>query len=118
MEQSTPQRVYFFATDPTMNSSSSPEKSLLSEHRAILPIVSGGTASGRSLPALMWEAMTGVAETSPCTCRPRVAHAGDDPRYGTCTISTPAIILNNSPVTCFVDAAGRRHVMLPEWLLA
>jgi hypothetical protein len=36
-----------------------------------------------------------------CTCPPsRSINAGGAPRYGTWTILTPAIILNNSPATC------------------
>src|SRR5262249_24518020 len=46
----------------------------------------------------------GVASNITCTCPPkRSVSAGVEPRYGTWTISTPAIILNNSPVTWLVD---------------
>ena len=35
-----------------------------------------------------------------CTWPPsRSVSAGTEPRYGTCTMSTPAIILNSSPAT-------------------
>src|SRR4051794_7848829 len=49
-----------------------------------------------------------------CTCPPiRSASEGAAPRYGTCTISTPAIILNNSPATWGADPLPcRRHVDL------
>src|SRR6202166_4029931 len=61
------------------------------------------TASALSLPALMYS--TSVAMASHITCaRPamRWVSAGAAPRYGTWSMSTPAIILNNSPANCGV----------------
>src|SRR6516225_7684223 len=46
----------------------------------------------------------GVASNITCTWpAKRSVSAGDEPRYGTWTISTPAIILNSSPTTWCVE---------------
>jgi len=56
------------------------------------------TASARSVPALMYPIAAGVDSNVTCTCPPiRLVSEGPAPRYGTCTMSTPAIILNSSP---------------------
>ena len=61
------------------------------------------TASARSLPALMYSIDEGMVAKKTCTCPPsRSVSAGPPPRYGTCTMSAPAIILNSSPATCGV----------------
>src|SRR5215472_13685663 len=89
-----------------MNSLRSPEQNLLlSEHRAILPSASRWSPqAGVAWPALMCGSDEGVASNITCTWPPkRSLSAGDEPRYGTWTISTAAIILNNSPVTWLVD---------------
>ena len=58
------------------------------------------TASARSLPALMYSIEEDMGANMTCTCPPsRSVSAGAAPRYGTCTMSTPAIILNSSPAT-------------------
>src|SRR5256886_16766112 len=59
------------------------------------------TASGRSLPALMCSIDSGKGLKITCTWPPsRSVVAGAPPRYGTWTMSTPAVILNSSPTTC------------------
>src|SRR5262245_40409156 len=81
-----------------------------------------GSASDRvvevTASAGRWRALTySIDETivgkNTCTCRPRrSASAGPPPRYGTCTMSTPAIILNSSPQVRAVSDTSRRHVDL------
>src|SRR6266508_3097639 len=59
------------------------------------------TANGRSLPALMCSIDSGKGLKITCTWPPsRSVVAGAPPRYGTWTMSTPAVILNSSPTTC------------------
>src|SRR5215469_14313579 len=56
------------------------------------------TANACSLPALTYSIAGGMVEKSTCTWPlRRSASAGAWPRYGTCTMLTPDIILNNSP---------------------
>src|SRR5262249_5651781 len=56
------------------------------------------TASARSLPALMCPIDDPEPPNITCTCPLiRSVSAGATPRYGTCTMSTPVIILNSSP---------------------
>src|SRR6266511_398703 len=62
------------------------------------------TASPRSLPALMYSADVGTLSNITCTCPPsKSVSASAPPRYGTCTMSTPVIILNSSPDIWIVD---------------
>ena len=50
------------------------------------------------MPALMYAIEEGMEANVTCTCPPsRSVRAGPAPRYGMCTMSTPAIILNSSP---------------------
>src|SRR5262249_29339848 len=50
------------------------------------------TASARSVPALMYPIEAGVDSNVTCTCPPiRLVSEGPAPRYGTCTMSTPAM---------------------------
>src|SRR5262249_29225021 len=56
------------------------------------------TASARNLPALIYSIDAAVVTNMICTCpASRSASAGRWPRYGTCSVVTPVIILNNSP---------------------
>ena len=56
------------------------------------------TAKPRSLPALMASTDEIMSANAACTWLPSTAViAGPLPRNGTCTMSTPVIILNNSP---------------------
>src|SRR5260370_31200517 len=62
------------------------------------------TARGRSLPALMCSMEDGRLSNMTCTCPPmRSVSADGAPRYGTCSMLTPVIILNSSPVTCATE---------------
>ena len=68
---------------------------------------------GRSLPALMCSMMGMLSNMTLHLSAEQVSRAGAAPRYGTWTMSTPAIILNSSPVTWLRGpVAGRRHVDL------
>ena len=58
------------------------------------------TASARTLPALMVSIDSGKGLNITCTWPPsRSVSAGAPPRYGTCSMSMPVIILNSSPPT-------------------
>src|SRR5262245_56623511 len=62
------------------------------------------TASACSLPVLTYSIEDGIGSNVTCTRPPiRSASAGGTPRYDTCTRSTPAMILNSSPQTCWID---------------
>jgi ABC-type branched-subunit amino acid transport system ATPase component len=63
----------------------------------VQPVTAGSIRfDGRSLDAL-----PSLASNITCTWPPkRSVSAGVEPRYGTCTMSTPAMNLNNSPATC------------------
>jgi hypothetical protein len=59
------------------------------------------TANGRNLPALMCSMEADALSNMICTCPPtRSERAGPAPRYGTCCILTPAIIVKSSPEMC------------------
>ncbi|MNU03236.1 hypothetical protein D3C72_2471880 [compost metagenome] len=56
------------------------------------------TASGRSLPALIWPMADGTDDTSRSTLPDRVStRAGLEPLYGTWVSFTPAAFSNNTP---------------------
>ncbi len=55
------------------------------------------TASGRSLPPLMYSIAAGTVLNTSCTWPPsRSASAGPNPRYGTSSMSVPVCILKYS----------------------
>src|SRR5262249_60257489 len=82
--------------------------------------VAVATASARSLPALMCSMDAGRLSNAISTCPPtRSVSMGPEPRYGTWSKSTPAIILNNSPATGDVEPTPNDAiVILPGWALA
>ena len=62
------------------------------------------TASARSVPALTYPIDDGMDSNVTCTCPAiRSLSEGEAPRYGTCTMLRPVIILNNSPATWGAD---------------
>src|SRR5262249_11339080 len=64
------------------------------------------TANGRNLPALINSSDVGTLSNITCTWPLiRSVSAGAPPRYGTCTMSMPVIILNSSPDTWMVEPA-------------
>ena len=77
------------------------------------------TASARTLPALMCGIEAGVSNMS-CTWPPiRSVIALPAPRYGTCTMFTPVIILNNSPAMWMpVPMPAEAKLSLPGLALA
>ena len=72
------------------------------------------------MPALMWSIDDGIPSKYACTCPPmRSVRAGADPRYGTCAISMPAIILNSSPHTWGPDPTPAEAMLsFPGFALA
>src|SRR5215510_4210384 len=78
------------------------------------------TASARSLPVLTYSIEDGSGSNVTCTRPPmRSASAGGTPRYDTCTRSTPAMILNSSPQTCWIDPGPADAMLIsPGWALA
>src|SRR5262249_31990614 len=74
----------------------------------------------RSLPALMCSIDSGTGLKITCTWPPsRSVIAGAPPRDGTCTKSTPAIILNSSPERCCgVPLPADAILILPGLALA
>src|SRR5262249_40589836 len=71
------------------------------------------TANGRNLPALINSSDVGTLSNITCTWPLiRSVSAGAPPRYGTCTMSMPVIILNSSPDMDGRAGAGGRHVEL------
>src|SRR5262245_60063274 len=65
--------------------------------------VAGVTANGRSLPVRMCSVNDSMPSNMTCARPPsRSVSAGAAPRYGTWSMSTPAIILNSSPAMCGV----------------
>ncbi len=61
------------------------------------------TASSRSLPAVTWGNAVETFETASYTCPPiRFVSAGPRPLYGTCSMSTLAIIKNSTEARCDV----------------
>src|SRR6516225_6924394 len=74
----------------------------------------------RSFPALMCSIDSGKGLKITCTWPPsRSVVAGAPPRYGTWTMSTPAIILNSSPTTCCgVPLPADAMLILPGLALA
>ena len=86
-----------------------------SGHRAAPPSESPASPQARAiLPALMCSIDEGRLSNMTWTCPLiRSVSAGAEPRYGTCTMFTPVIILNISPATCAgTSDSRRRHVEL------
>src|SRR5262249_33686062 len=83
-----------FSVSKTRNSPTVGMSGSTSERVAVV------TANARSLPLLMYSIDSGIVPNMICTCPPsRSVRAGEPPRQGTCAMSTPAIMLNNSPAT-------------------
>src|SRR5262249_34006507 len=78
------------------------------------------TASARSLLALIYSIDETVPGNMTCTCpASKSVSAGPPLRWGTCTMSTPAITLNSSPVRCVpVPMPADTILSFPGLLLA
>src|SRR5262249_52153420 len=92
--------VFFGATTPYQALASYPDKKSAttgvsgSAPERDAPVV----ASARSLPVRTYSIDEGSGQNIICTCPlSRSVSPAGEPRYGTCTMSTPAITLNNSP---------------------
>src|SRR5262249_287625 len=77
-------------------------------------------AIGRSLPARICPSELVTVSIALCTCPAmRSVTIGALPRYGTCTMFTPVIILNSSPATGeYVAVAYDANAIWPAFALA
>src|SRR4029453_17255589 len=71
------------------------------------------TANARNVPARMWAIDALVVWKVACTWPAiKSVKAGGEPRYGTCSMLTPAIILNSSPVTWLGDPTPAEAILI------